>query len=157
MASNHITKEGLEKLEAQIKELKAQKRRLSEEVGRARELGDLKENAEYHAARERLAMVVAKISQLEMRLTEVNIVDFSQVKTDLAVLGTRVKVLDLSSKREDTYMLVGPDETDPSAGKISVLSPLGKAFLGHKVKEEVTVQLPAGPRGFRILAILPAE
>ena len=144
-------------MEAQIKELRAQKRRLSLEVGKARELGDLRENGEYHAARERLQQVLQKIGELESRLVDVNVVDPSQLKTDAAILGTRVKVKDLTTSEEDTYTLVGPDETDPSAGKISIESPLGRAFLGHKVKEEVSVMLPGGVRPYKILAILPVE
>ena len=157
MARTHLTKQGLEKLEILLKELQAQKRRLSAEGGKARELGDLRENGEYHAARERLQQVLQKIGELESKLVEVNVVDPSQLTMDAAILGTRVKVKDMTTSREDTYTLVGPDETDPSAGKISIESPLGRAFLGHKVKDEVIVTLPGGVRPYKILAILPVE
>ncbi len=157
MAGTYLTKQGLEKIEGQLKELRAQKRQLSVEIGKARELGDLRENGEYHAARERLQQVLQKIGELESKLAHVNVVDPSQLKTDAAVLGTQVKVKDLTTSKEETYILVGPDESDPAAGKISIESPLGKAFLGHKVKEEVTVTLPGGSRPYKILAIQPVE
>lgn len=157
MAGTYLTKQGLEKMESQLKELRAQKRQLSMEVGKARELGDLRENGEYHAARERLQQVLQKIGELESKLVHVNVVDPSQLKTDAAILGTRVKVKDLATSLEDTYALVGPDETDPAAGKISIESPLGRAFLGHKVNDKVTVTLPGGVRPYKILAILPVE
>ena len=157
MAATYLTKAGLEKLEKQLKELKEQKRRLSGEVGKARELGDLRENAEYHAARERLGQVLDKIAMLEEKLTHVELVDPSKLQKDIAIIGTRVTVKDLSNSQKETYELVGSEESDPAAGKISVLSPLGKAFLGHKVNEKVTAALPGGAFSYQILSIDPVE
>ena len=157
MAGTYLTKAGLAKMEQELKELRAQKRKLSQEVGKAREWGDLRENAEYHAAKERLQQVLEKIGELEFKLSNVHMVDPTQHEKGVATLGTRVKVKDLTRDREETYILVGPDETDPAAGKISIQSPLGQAFLGHKVKEKVIVILPAGPRSYQILAIELAE
>ena len=155
--STYLTKAGVVKMEADLKELRAQKRQLTEEVKKAREHGDLRENAEYHAAKERLTQVVEKLTQIQYKLADVTVVDPSQLKTDAAILGTRVKVKDLSTGDQDTYTLVGPDEADPVSGKISMESPLGRAFLGHKPKEKVTAVLPTGPRDFLILAVLPVE
>ena len=155
--STYLTKAGVIKMEAELKELRAQKRQLTEEVKKAREHGDLRENAEYHAAKERLTQIVEKLTQIQYKLADVTVVDPSQLKTDAAILGTRVTVKDLSTGGQDTYTLVGPDEADPVSGKISMESPLGRAFLGRKPKEKVTAALPAGPREFLILAVLPVE
>jgi transcription elongation factor GreA len=157
MAATYLTRAGVAKLERQLEELKYQKRRLSEEMGKAREYGDLRENAEYHAAKERLQQVLAKIGELEFKLANVQVIDPKQLEEGVATLGTQVTVKDLTSSRQEQYILVGSDESEPAAGKISVQSPLGRAFLGHKVKEEVRVILPVGTRSYQILAIQPAE
>ena len=157
MASTYLTKEGIAKLEQQLSDLKGQKRRLSVEVGKAREHGDLRENAEYHAAKERLQQVLEKIGELESKLSNVYVVDPSQLPSGVATLGTQITVKDLTAGREERYILVGPDESDPSSGKISVSSPLGRAFLGRKVKERVSVNLPAGSRPYQILTIQPIQ
>ncbi len=157
MSPTYITKEGLAKLENELKTLKEQRRRLSEEVGKARELGDLRENGEYHAARERLAQILQKIGSIESKLVHVEVVDPSQLSKETAVLGMQVTVKEVGGSKQERYTLVGAEETDPAAGKISVLSPLGKAFLGHKVKDKVTVALPGGSYSYQILAIELAE
>lgn len=155
--STYLTKQGVVKLEADLKELRGQKRVLMEEVRKAREHGDLRENGEYQAAKERLTQVVEKIAQLQYKLADVNVVDPSHYKTDTAILGTRVTVKDLATGGQDKYILVGPDEADPANGKISMQSPMGRAFLGRKAGEKVTAALPAGPRAFEILSIEPVE
>ncbi|MBI3615406.1 MAG: transcription elongation factor GreA [Candidatus Omnitrophica bacterium] len=157
MAATYLTKAGLAKLEEELKELKSQKHKLSKDVGTAREWGDLRENAEYHAAKERLQQVLSRISDLEFKLSNVNVVDPTQHEKGVATLGTQVTVKDLTRDREEKYILVGPDETDPAAGKISIQSPLGKAFLGRKIKEKVTVLLPAGPRPYLIISVELSE
>lgn len=153
--TTYLTKAGVAKLEQDLKDLRAQRRTLEEEVRKAREHGDLRENAEYHAAKERLTQVMEKLTDLQYKLSNVHVVNPADHKTDAAILGTRVTVKDLSTGDQDVYTLVGPDESDPASGKISMVSPLGRAFLGHKVKEKVTAQLPAGPRLFEILSIEP--
>lgn len=155
--ATYLTKAGVAKLEGELKEFRRQKHTLEEEVRKAREHGDLRENAEYHAAKERLQQVVGRISDLQYKLSHVEVVDPSEHRTDAATLGTRVTVKELSTGRQEQYTLVGPDESDPASGRISMLSPLGKAFLGHKVKERVTAQLPGGMIPFEIVSIEPAE
>lgn len=155
--TTYLTKAGVVKMEQEIKNLRRQKRELEQELKIARDHGDLRENAEYHAAKERLAQVMDKLTEFQYKMADVSVVDPSQQKTDAAILGTRVTVKDLSTGDKDVYTLVGPDESDPASGKISMVSPLGQAFLGHKVKEKVTAQLPAGPRTFEILSIQPVE
>ena len=155
--TTYLTKAGVVKMEAELKVLRAQKRQLTEEVRIARAHGDLKENGEFHAAKERLGQIVERITVIQYKMADLQVVDPAQLKTDAAILGTRVKVKDLKTGDEDIYSLVGPDEADPASGKISMVSPLGRAFLGHKPKEKVTATLPGGPRDFLILAILPVE
>ena len=155
--TTYLTKAGVAKLEADLKELRKQRRVLEEEIRIARDHGDLRENGEYHAAKERLTQVMERLTDLQYKLSDVSVVDPSQYKTNSAILGTRVTVKDLASGSKDQYTLVGPDEADPASGKISMQSPLGRAFLGHKVKEKVTAALPAGPRTFEILSIKPVE
>ncbi len=155
--TTYLTKAGILKLEEEIKQLRKQKAELTDEVRKAREHGDLRENAEYHAAKERLTQVVEKLGDLQFKMVDVTVVDPSQQKADMAVLGMRIKVKDLTTKQTDEYTLVGPDETDAAAGKISIQAPLGRAFLGHKVGEKITVALPAGPRPFEILSIKIAD
>ncbi len=155
--TTYLTKAGIQKLEDEIKQLRKQKTELTDEVRKAREHGDLRENAEYHAAKERLTQVVEKLGDLQYKMIDVTVVDASRQKTDVAVLGMRIKVKDLTTKQVDEYILVGPDETDASTGKISIQAPLGRAFLGHKVGEKITVALPAGPRPFEILSIKIAD
>ena len=155
--TTYLTKAGVTKLEQELKTLRQQRRTLEEEMRKAREHGDLRENAEYHAAKERLTQVMEKLTDLQYKLSDVSVVDPSQIKTDTAILGMRVTVKDLTTGDQDVYTLVGPDESDPASGKISMVSPMGRAFLGRKVKEKVTAQLPAGPRSFEILSIKPVE
>lgn len=155
--TTYLTKAGLIKMEADLKELRAQKKVVTEELRVARAHGDLKENGEFHAAKERLGQIIERITVIQYKMADLQVVDPSQLKLDVAILGTRVKVKDLKTGDEDIYTLVGPDEADPVSGKISMVSPLGRAFLGHKPKEKVTATLPAGPREFLILSILPVE
>lgn len=151
--TTYLTKAGVIKLETELKELTRKKWELSREVGIAREHGDLRENAEYQTAKERLAQLMERIGDIQFKLSNVQVVDPTQHKKGIATMGTKVRVRDLKAKSEETYLLVGPDESDPAAGKISVESPLGRAFLGRKVKEKVTATLPSGPRPFQILGI----
>ena len=155
--TTYLTKAGVVKLEQELKDLRKQRRELEEEVRIARAHGDLRENGEFQAAKERLGQLMERLTDLQYKLADVSVVDPSQVKSDAAILGTRVKVRDLKTGDEDIYSLVGPDEADPASGKISMVSPLGRAFLGHKPKEKVTATLPGGPRDFLILAVLPVE
>lgn len=149
----YLTRAGLAKLQQELEDLQRQKRRLSEEVGRAAQLGDLRENAEYHAAKEKLQQVLDRINDLSWKLAHVSITDELPVKAGAAALGCRVTVKDAATGRETTYTLVGPDEADPVTGRLSIQSPIGKALLGQKAKAAVTVPLPAGPKTFQIVAI----
>lgn len=149
----YLTRAGVAKLQQDLENLQWQKRRLSEEVGRAAELGDLRENAEYTAAKEKLQQVLNRISDLQWKLAHVTLTDDLPVRDGAVTLGCQVTVKDATTGRETTYTLVGPDEADPASGHLSIESPIGKALLGQRALATVTVQLPAGPRTFQVLSI----
>lgn len=142
MGETYLTKGGLAKLQAEHKSLLQQKIQLTEEVNRAAAMGDLRENAEYHAARERLQHVAKRLAELDGKLSHVRIVDDLEIKADEARVGAQVTLKDEQTKEEFTYLLVGPDEADPSSGKLSMASPLGKMLLGKKQGEQFTLKLP---------------
>jgi len=126
---------------------------LPKEIRVARAHGDLSENAEYHAAKERQGYVNARLGQLKQRLAEVLRIDFTKIPHDRVGLGSRVVVLDVAKDEERTYLLVTTEENDAAAGKISTSSPIGRALLGKQVGDMVKVQLPAGTREMEILKL----
>jgi len=142
MSATYLTKEGFKKLQEELKALQRQRRELIEEVTRTRELGDLRENAEYHAARERLQHVSTRLAELDAKLTHVQMIDDLNVASGEARVGMRVTLKDLQTKEEFAYLLVGPEEADPPNGKLSIASPLGKSLLGKKPGEQFTLNLP---------------
>ena len=124
---------------------------LPKEISAARELGDLSENAEYQAAKERQSYVQARLGQLQARYRELGMLDFSQIPKDRVGLGSKVKVLDLDTDEEKEYHLVIAEEADAAKGRISVSSPIGRALLGKTNGDEVTVKVPSGTRELEIL------
>lgn len=118
---------------------------------KARELGDLKENGDYIAAKERQAAVAMRLGQLRSRLSKLSQIDLSQIPDDRIGLGSRVTVMDMATKDEEVYQLVIPDDMDFDKGHISVSSPLGAALLDHKPKDTVKVRLPMGERRLKVL------
>ena len=149
-----LTDEGLKKLEEELESLKTQKRKeVAEKIKEARSFGDLSENSEYDEAKNEQAMVEARIAELEAILKHVKIVDEDELNTDVVNVGSKVKVLDVSYNEEAVYQLVGSTETDPVNGKISDESPVGKALIGHRVGEEVEVEVPDDVLKFIILEI----
>lgn len=146
-----FTREGYEKLKVQLEELKTQRVTIREEVKEARELGDLKENAGYHAAREAQGIVEARISSLEKRLEDAVIVDGGSFET--VVLGVPVRVKNLGSGAERSYTVVGSEEMEFTENAASEESPIGQVLLGKKQGDIVEVQGPAGIVRFEILQI----
>ena len=153
MGAIYLSRHGHQALLKRLEELKQHKRELSRELGVAREHGDLRENAEYHAAKERLTQVLHQIGELEGKLSQVCITDDLDLPTDEVRLGLKVTIADPSLGVEEVYTLVGPDEVDPANGKISVASPLGQGLLGHKPGDRVNVQLPKTVVTFAIVKI----
>jgi transcription elongation factor GreA len=119
----------------------------------AREHGDLKENAEYHAAKERQGMIEGRIMELKDKLGRAEVINCSKVSTERAVFGTVVTLMDMDTDEEITYQLLGPEEADVKKGSISVLSPLGKSILGKEPGDEVITKTPGGIREFEIVEI----
>ena len=126
---------------------------LPKEILKARAHGDLSENAEYHAAKDRQGFVNARLGQLRKRLAEVSMIDFSKIPRDRSGLGSIVAVLDTNRGEEMTYHLVTTEEADAPNGKVSTTSPIGRALLGKKVGDEVKVQSPGGVKELEILKV----
>lgn len=126
---------------------------LPKEILRARAHGDLSENAEYHAAKERQAFVNARLGQLQARLRDFAMVDVSKIPRDRVGLGSQVVVLDLVKDEELTYNLVTSEEADVANGKISTSSPIGKGLLGKRIGDTVKIQIPDGVREMEIIGL----
>ncbi|HXG32614.1 MAG TPA: transcription elongation factor GreA [Bryobacteraceae bacterium] len=142
------------KLEEEIAALEYELRtELPKEIRKARAHGDLSENAEYHAAKERQAYVNARLNQLKKRLAEISMVDLSRLPTDRVGLGSTVVVLDLQKDERISYKLVTSEEADASQGRISTTSPIGRALLGKQVGDLVRVQIPGGVRELEIVEL----
>lgn len=124
---------------------------LPKEILKARAHGDLSENAEYHAAKERQGFVNARLNQLKQRMAEMSMVDFSKIPHDRVGLGSRVVLLDVKKDEEITYNLVTSEEADAANGRISTNSPIGRGLLGKEVGDVVKIQIPGGLREFEIL------
>ena len=143
------------KLEEEIAALDIELRiELPREISKARAHGDLSENAEYHAAKERQGIVNARLGQLRARLRELSMIDLTRIPRDRVGLGSSVTVLDLTKDEEITYRLVTSEDADVAAGRISTTSPIGKGLLGKRVGDTVKVQIPGGMREMEILQLL---
>jgi transcription elongation factor GreA len=127
---------------------------LPKEILKARAHGDLSENAEYHAAKERQAWVNARLGHLQSRLRDFSMIDFSKIPRDRVGLGSHVVVLELQKGEEITYDLVTSEEADAANGKISTSSPIGKGLLGKRVGDTVKIQIPGGVREMEILSLI---
>lgn len=136
--------EEIEKLEFELNH------ELPKAIQHAREFGDLKENAEYKAAKERQTMVQARISQLHQRLMEVESIDISKLPKDRVAYGSTVTLFDLDKEEKVTYELVTSEESDPENGKISTVSPIGQALMGKEEGDEVKVKTPTGVKNFEL-------
>lgn len=145
-----ITPEGLEALQAELAELEGPRRaELSKRIQAAREEGDLKENAEYHTAKEEQSHMETKILRLKERLRKAKVVE-ADGGSDAVSFGVPVTVTDVDAGREQTFTIVGPTEADPAAGKISSESPVAQALIGSRPGETVKVESPGGQRSWRV-------
>jgi transcription elongation factor GreA len=149
-----MSKSGNQKLREELQHLERVERSVVvKAIEVAREHGDLKENAEYHAAKDRQGHIEGRILELKDKLSRAEVIDCLQVNTRNIVFGTVVRLLDLDTDEEITYQLLGPEEADVKKGSISVLSPLGRSMLGKEVGDEVTAVTPGGTREFEVIAI----
>jgi len=146
--------EARDKLEKELKALEREYRQeLPKEIQRALQMGDLRENSEYHAALERQQFVRARMGHLKKQLKELAMVDIASLPKDKVALGSRVSLYDAEGDRNVVYELVLPDMADFAKGLVSVTSPIGKALLGHRVGDEVTIKIPAGTRNYEIVKL----
>lgn len=148
-----MTKEGYDKIQAEINSLENERPRIKTAIQEAREKGDLRENADYHAAREELGMLDAKIAMLTDKLARATIVDPNDLPEGTVTIFRTVTFKRVKDGKEMKRTLVGEGEADPKAGKILATSPIGKALIGHGVGDTVTAELPSGATDLEILAI----
>lgn len=149
-----MTPAGYERLEAELKQLKTRDRiEIVREIEAARAHGDISENAEFHAAKERQSHIETRIRMLEDKLARAQVIDPSGSETDAVRFGLTVVLLDAETDEEVTYTLVGEDEADAAKGRISFNSPIARALLGRGVDDAVTVRVPKGTREFEIREI----
>ena len=147
----YVTKETLEQIKAELQRMKTVDRpAASRAIAEAREKGDLKENAEYDAAKEAQGLLEAKIAALEGSMSSIRVLDESNIDTSKVSILTKVTLTNINTKKQVTYQIVSEKEADLKAGKISVGSPIGKGILGKQVGETAEVQAPAGTIQFKI-------
>ena len=154
MEKNPITPEGAAKLREELTNLKSVERpRVIQMIATAREHGDLKENAEYHAARDKQSFIEGRVKELENKLACAEIIDPSKLAGDRVAFGAHIKVMNTETQEESFYRILGADEADLSQGTISVTSPLARSLLGKEVGDEVKVRMPGGERTYEILEV----
>jgi len=156
MADDRIpmTRDGYEKVKAELAHLHDVKMlEVTKRVAAARDLGDLSENAEYHAAREDQGLLQAQIDLLRTKLAKAYIVDPNQLPKDTVVFGSKVKVMDLDMDEEEEFELVGPGQDDPDKNRILTTSPIGQGLLGKKKGEVAEIEVPRGTIRFKVLEI----
>lgn len=149
-----LTPEGKEKLTEELNDMKkVQRPKVISEIAAAREHGDLKENAEYHAAREKQSLLEGRIRQFEDQLSRAEVIDAKQFPTDTVIFGMKVTIFDEAADQEKIYRIVGELEADTSKGLLSVGSPIAKALIGKKVGDVASVQVPGGTKDLEIVKI----
>jgi transcription elongation factor GreA len=149
-----MTPEGNARLKDELKNLKEVERpKISKEIGVARDHGDLSENAEYHAAKDRQGWIEARIKDLEDKLSRAEVIDPTKLSGSKVAFGARVKLSNVETEEESVYQLVGADEANLDVGSISITSPLARALIGREVGDEVKVRMPAGERIYEILEV----
>lgn len=150
----YLTREGYEKLIEELEYLKSVKRKeIAEEIAKARDYGDLRENAEYSAAKERQAMNEKRIAEIEDTLSKARIIEEEDIVFDEVRVGAKVRLKDLETNEEFTYSLVSPQEANFEENKISISSPIGQRLLGHKKGDCVEIEIAAGKLRYQILDI----
>ena len=155
MDKEPITVNGLQDLKTELEDLKnVQRPKIVEAIAEARSHGDLKENAEYHAAKEQQALIESRIISINDLIARANVIDVTKIENDGKVIfGSTVEVQDLETNKKISYRLVGQDEADIKKNLVFFRSPIGKAFIGKNKGEMVTVNTPSGERSFEILDV----
>jgi transcription elongation factor GreA len=154
MQKNPITPEGATRLREELNHLKSSERpAVIQAIAVAREHGDLSENAEYHAARERQSFIEGRIKEIEDKLARAEVIDPSKLAGDKVAFGATVKLSNTETGEEVSYRILGADESDLAKGSISVTSPLARSLIGKQVGDEVKVRMPGGERTYEVLDI----
>lgn len=149
-----LTRESYETLQEELKRLiRVERPKVIQDIAEARSHGDLSENAEYDAAKNRQGFIEGRIIELNDKLARAYVVDLSNMKADKVVFGSTVTLYDTASEEEISYKIVGEDEADIKLGKISCTSPVGKALIGHKLDDSVKVKVPSGTKEYEIIDI----
>jgi transcription elongation factor GreA len=149
-----MTPKGAAKARDELARLKAERPKLSRDIGTARDHGDISENAEYHAAKERQGMVEAQIKDLEDKLSRSEVIDPTRLSGSRIRFGATVSLNNLETDEQVTYQIVGADEANIDEGTISVSAPLARALIGKEAGDEVTVTLPGGKRNYEVIEVL---
>ena len=155
MDKEPITVNGLKKLKLELEDLKnVQRPKVVEAIAEARSHGDLKENAEYHAAKELQGLIEAKISEIESALSNAQVIDVNEIpETGRVVFGSTVRIYDIDNDKDVTYKIVGNLESDPEKGDISIDTPIAKGLVGKFVDDEIQIETPSGSLNFEILEV----
>jgi transcription elongation factor GreA len=155
MSKSPMTVAGAQRLREELHRLKTVERpRITNAIAEARALGDLKENAEYHAAREQQSFAEGRIAEIEGKLANAEIIDVTKVNANgRVVFGATVKLLNLNTEEEVAYRIVGEDEADIKAGLVSINSPVARGLIGKQAGDEVTIQVPNGVAEYEILSV----
>jgi transcription elongation factor GreA len=154
MDKNPITPEGAAKLREELHNLKSVERpAVIQAIATAREHGDLSENAEYHAARERQSFIEGRVKELEDKLARAEVIDPAKLAGDRVAFGAVVKLSNADTGEEVSYRILGADESDLAKGSISITSPLARSLIGKQVGDEVKVRMPGGERTYEVLDI----
>ena len=149
-----MTTEGHQRLQDELKHLvRVERPIVVQDIAEARSHGDLSENAEYDAAKDRQGFVEGRIKELNHKIALAQVIDPTSIKSDKIVFGAKVTLFDIDTDKEVTYQLVGVDEADIKVGKISITSPVGRALVGHKVDEEVSINVPSGVKIYEVVEI----
>ena len=154
MSKFPMTVQGARALEEELKVLKAERPKISQAIAEARELGDLKENAEYHAAREQQGLAEARIRDIEAKLSNAHIIDVTSIPhSGKVIFGVTVDIANVETDESVTYQIVGDDEADIKRGKLSVSSPIARALVGKEEGDVVTVKTPSGIVEYEIVEV----
>lgn len=148
-----MTPKGYERLKAELRECKAERPRIADIILQARELGDLSENAEYHAAKEKQGFLEAKIRELESKLALSEVIDPSKLSGEIVIFGATVHLVDVETENKVRYTIVGEDESDVKNGLISITSPVARGLIRRTIGDEVTIKTPGGTRTYEILDV----
>ena len=149
-----MTPEGYQRLQEELKHLiRVERPKVVQDIAAARAHGDLSENAEYDAAKERQGFVEGRIAEINGKMARAQVINATDIETDKVVFGATVKLFDVESEIESTYRIVGEDEADIKQGLISINSPVAKALIGHRADDEVHIKVPSGTRIYEIVDI----